>query len=131
METKFLFLAIGIAVTAAAIASIQLNLATGQTNEGVVSVENKTGTLEGSEAKESLLGNGTMTSSIPTPVNTTQLQMHIDEAKTRMQSNDTQGALNHVILALEEIETILGGNVTSAANSTDTTMNSTIGPMMP
>ncbi len=71
------------------------------------------------------LGNGTQPASISAPVDTTQRKMHIDEAKTAMQSNDTQEAMQHILLALEQVKMILGGNTTSTANATNTMMNST------
>jgi hypothetical protein len=60
-------------------------------------------------------GNETTISGLSQPLDTTQLKMHIEEAKTSMQGNDTQAAFNHVILALEEVEMLLGGNATSTA----------------
>ena len=60
-------------------------------------------------------GNETTISGLSQPLDTAQLNMHIEEAKTSMQGNDTQAALNHVILALEEVEMLLGGNATSTA----------------
>jgi len=69
--------------------------------------------------------NGTTISGIGMPVDTTKLKMHIDEAKSAMQGNDTQGAMTHVILALDEIEMILSGNATTTANATNTASNMT------
>jgi hypothetical protein len=67
-------------------------------------------------------------------VNTTMLLMHIYEAKSANVMGDTHEAMNHIILALEEIEMILSGNSTttaSAGNATSThgtlTSNSTYG----
>ena len=70
--------------------------------------------------QEGFGGNETRLAGSPYPVDTTALKMHIDEAKSAMQSNDTQGAMNHMILALEEIESIFSGNstMTSSANTT-------------
>ncbi len=121
-RTRYAFL-IGAALAASAFVGIitQLNAAVGQTQGGVVP-PNATGTTGGNLTG---LGNETMLSSIPTPVNTTQLRMHIDEANSAVQANDTQGALTHIVLALEEIESILGGNVTTTANVTGTTMGNT------
>ena len=85
-------------------------------------------------------GNETTISGLSQPLDTAQLKMHIEEAKTSMQGNDTQAALNHVILALEEIEMLLGGNATSTAmegnatsmgNNMTATDNSTSNMTMP
>lgn len=61
-------------------------------------------------------GNGTTVSGLGMAVDTTILRMHIDDAKAANQTGDTQAALSHVILALEELETILSGNSTSTAS---------------
>ncbi|AFU59923.1 hypothetical protein Ngar_c30050 [Candidatus Nitrososphaera gargensis Ga9.2] len=50
----------------------------------------------------------------------TQLRTHIDNANSALEEDDTQAAMGHIVLALEEIEMILGGNVTWTANATDT-----------
>lgn len=60
-------------------------------------------------------GNGTTTAGFGMAVDTTLLQMHIDAAKAANETGDTQTAIGHVILALEEIEMILSGNSTSTA----------------
>ena len=132
-RVKYSFL-IGAALVAGAFLAIQMNAVVGQTGEGVVPL-NATETQSDANAgnftiTEEGLGNGTMPASIPVPVDTAQLKLHINEAKIAMQTNDTQSAMDHMVLALEEIEMILGGNATTTANSTDTAtagmpMNST------
>jgi hypothetical protein len=139
MERKTYSFLIGAALLAGSLAAaFHLNAAVGQTGGGVIPLNS---TDKGGDPRaacnftvtEQRLGNGTVPASIPTPIDTTQLRMHVDEANRALQASNTQGAMTHVILALEEIETILGGNATSTANATDTTMgNSTsIGPLMP
>jgi hypothetical protein len=124
-------LVIGAILAAGAFGAIQMNAAVGQAGEGVVP-RNATDTGGDPAAAgnftvtEEGLGNGTEPASIPTPVDTTQLKMHIDAANTAMQSNDTQAATHHIILALEEVEMILGGNATSTANATDMMSNMTM-----
>jgi len=139
MKGKTYSFLIGAALLARSLAAaFHLNAAVGQAGGGVVylNVTDKCGDPRSGgnfTVTEQGLGNGTMTANIPTPVDTTQQGLHVDEANKAMQANNTQGAMTHVILALEEIETILGGNATSTANATDTKMgNSTsIGPLMP
>ena len=64
--------------------------------------------------------NGTKISGLGLPVDTTALKMHINEAKSAMQSNNTSQAMTHVILALQELDNILSGNTTNTANATST-----------
>lgn len=55
------------------------------------------------------------------PVNTTSLKLHIDEAKSSLNNNDTKGALTHVIAALEEVNKVLSGNATTMTPTNTTT----------
>lgn len=120
-------LLIGAILAAGAFAAIQINAAVAQAGEGVVPL-NATDTSGDPAAAgnatitEEGLGNGTAPAGVPVPVDTTALKMHIDEANTAMQSNDTQAAMQHIILALEEVQMILGGDATRTANATDTMM---------
>lgn len=126
-HAKYGLLLVGAILAIGAFAAIQMNnTAVGQAGGGVVppnvtepggnasAAGNFTITDEG-------LGNGTLPASISTPVDTTELRMHIDEARSAMEANDTQTAMMHIVIALEEIESVLGGNATSTANATNTT----------
>lgn len=126
-RAKYSFLLLGAVLATGAFVAVQMNAAAGQAGGGVVP-PNATDTQGDPSAAgnftitEEGLGNGTLPASIPVAVDTAQLKMHIEAAKSAAQANDTQGAMNHIVLALEEIEMILGGNTTSTANATDTTM---------
>jgi hypothetical protein len=131
MERKIYGLIAGAILAAGALGAVQLNAAVGQAGGGVLPRNATDGGGDPSAAgnftiTEKGLGNGTEPASIPTPVDTAQLKMHIDAADAAMQSNDTQAAMQHIILALEEVEMILGGNTTSTANATDTMSNMTM-----
>lgn len=126
-RAKYGFLLIGAILAVGAFVAVQMNSAVGQAGGGVVP-PNATDTQSNTTAAGNYtitgqgLGNGTLPASIPTPVDTAQLKMHINAARSAAQANDTQSAMNHIVLALEEIDTILGGNRTSTANATDATM---------
>jgi hypothetical protein len=132
MERTIYGLVVGAIVAAGALGAIQLNAAVGQAGGGVLP-QNATDTGGDPSAAgnftitEKGLGNGTAPASIPVPVDTAQLKMHVDAANAAVQANDTQAAMQHIVLALEEVETILGGDVTSTANATDTMGNMTTG----
>lgn len=157
---KYMYaLAIGAVLAASAILAAAQNGALAQQVNGTGKKFSESVLPDGSSGKANYTAGGNYTigkggfggnettlasSGLPYPVDTTTLRMHIDEAKTAMQSNDTQGAMNHMILALEEIESILGGNATMMSNTTSTASNmtstgnmtssnstSTLGPMMP
>ena len=126
-RTMFSFL-IGAAILAVAgMAATQQQMAVGQAGGGVVSPNatetgNQSSTTRAGNftVTEKGLGNGTLPSSTSTPVDTTQLKMHIEEARKALDGNNTQAAMTHIVMALEQIKMILGGNTTSttSANST-------------
>ncbi len=62
---------------------------------------------------------------LPHPIDTSMLRMHIINAMNAHQNNDAQGAVEHIVLALEEIEVILAGNATTTTTTAGNNNNAT------
>lgn len=77
--------------------------------------QNMTG---GNATTGTAVGNATSTAG---GVNQSELRLHLEQVRTALQNNDTQGALMHLDLALNLLGGSTQGNMTSTTGSTNST----------
>jgi hypothetical protein len=72
-------------------------------------------------AQQNMTGGGNATTTVAAGGNQTEVRLHLEEVRTALQNNDTQGALMHLDLALNQLGDGTQGNMTSTTGATNST----------